>query len=93
MQCCCSCLLFGGLTTMLLLLPAATLNAAALLEGLPSERPPLLTLLADVSRLVMADLAAAGQAPDEQVFLQLARIAGISGDADKVRCGGCVAAC
>jgi predicted component of type VI protein secretion system len=56
-----------------------------LLEGAPVERPPLLQLLQQAVPLLLADLEAQGQALDEQLYLQLARVAGIMGDPDKVR--------
>ncbi|WIA12316.1 hypothetical protein OEZ85_012372 [Tetradesmus obliquus] len=54
-----------------------------LLEGMPAERPPLLALLQGAVPLLLADLEAQGQALDEQLYLQLARVAGIMGDPDK----------
>jgi hypothetical protein len=56
-----------------------------LLEGTPAERPPLLQLLQQSVPLLLADLEAQGQALDEQLYLQLARVAGIMGEPDKVR--------
>lgn len=61
------------------------LPCAGLLEGMPAERPPLLALLQGAVPLLLADLEAQGQALDEQLYLQLARVAGIMGDPDKVR--------
>jgi hypothetical protein len=57
---------------------------AGLLEGTPAERPPLLQLLHQAVPLLLADLEAQGQALDEQLYLQLARVAGIMGEPDKV---------
>jgi hypothetical protein len=53
----------------------------------------LLLLLQEVTELVLSDLAAAGQELDEQGYLQLARVAGISGDPDKVRHCCCCCCC
>jgi hypothetical protein len=61
------------------------------LADMPADPLPLAELLPLVSSLVVADLAAAGLQPDETVLCQLARVAAITGDADKV--GGCVCCC
>jgi hypothetical protein len=55
-----------------------------MLEGMPAERPPLVQLLQQAVPLLLSDLEAQGQALDEQLYLQLARVAGIMGEPDKV---------
>jgi hypothetical protein len=49
-----------------------------------AERPPLLELLQQAVPLLLTDLEAQGQSLDEQLYLQLARVAGIMGEPDKV---------
>ncbi|KAF6261333.1 hypothetical protein COO60DRAFT_1636916 [Scenedesmus sp. NREL 46B-D3] len=54
-----------------------------LLEGMSADRQPLLQLLQHAVPLLLADLEAQEQALDEQLYLQLARVAGIMGEPDK----------